>query len=100
MKKVRFFVLIILFISCGGREQDKAERTVENGVEVILNHIEPYKIPGEPTTFKLEEIFTIDTEYFSIARAGLTDISCFGIDSKKYLLFGILPKRRKVVIRN
>jgi hypothetical protein len=87
MKKVRIFVLIILFISCGGREQNKVERTVENGVEVILNHIEPYTISGEPTTFNLEEIFTIDTENFSIARAGLTDISCFDVDSNANIYF-------------
>jgi hypothetical protein len=87
MKKVRFFVLIILFISCGGREQDMVERTVENGVEVILNHIEPYQIPGEPTTFNIEEIFTIDTEYLSIARTVLTDISCFDVDSKGNIYF-------------
>ena len=60
---------------------------MEDGVEVVLNNIEPYRITGEPTTFNLEEIFTIDTENFSIVRTGLTDISCFDVDSKGNIYF-------------
>ena len=66
---------------------------MEDGVEVVLNNIEPYRITGEPTTFNLEEIFTIDTENFSIVRTGLTDISCFDVDSKGNIYFlGFLPR--------
>ena len=63
-------------------KQEKVDKIIEEGVKIVLNHIEPYQIPGEPTTSNIEEIFTIDTEYLSIARTGLTDISCFDVDSK------------------
>ena len=55
---------------------------MEDGVEVIVNHLEPYKIEGELSTLHLEEEFTIDTEKDYVAEVGLADIENFDVDSK------------------
>jgi hypothetical protein len=56
---------------------------MEDGVEVIVNHLEPYKIMGEPSSLILEEMFTIDTERDDVAEIGLTDIGVyFDVDSQ------------------
>ena len=76
-----FLFMIVLIISCGPK-QEKIERYVKDGVEVIVNHLEPYRIEGEPNTLHLEEEFTIDTEKDYIAESGLVDIDNFDVDSK------------------
>ena len=87
MKKIIYLALILYVLLSCVHKQEKVDKTIEDGVEVILNHLEPYKIPGEPSTFNLEEIFTIDTENFELARVGLTDIRCFDVDSKGNIYF-------------
>ncbi len=76
-----FLFMIALIISCGPK-QEKIERYMKDGVEVIVNHLEPYRIEGEPNTLHLEEEFTIDTEKDSLAEKGLVDIDSFDVDSK------------------
>jgi len=73
--------MITLIISCGPK-QEKIERYMKDGVEVIVNHLEPYRIEGEPSTLHLEEVFTIDTEKDDVAERGLVDLDNFDIDSK------------------
>ena len=75
------FFLITLIISCGPKK-DKIERYREDGVEIIVNHLEPYRIEGEPSTLHLEEELVIDTEEDYIAERGLADIDNFDVDSK------------------
>ena len=80
MKRVLCCLLgISLFISCGSK-QPQIERTTEDGVEVIVNHLEPYKLTGVPSTLALEEIFTIDTEREEIVKTGLTSMEWFCLD--------------------
>jgi len=49
-------------------------------VEVIINHVEPYKIKGESGTPVLERAFSIDTEKEEVLKTGLTDIETFDVD--------------------
>jgi len=77
--------IVLLIIGC--TKQEKVERIVEDGVEIIVNHLEPYKIRGEPTTLHLEEEFSIDTESDAVAETGLTVIHNFDIDSEGSLYF-------------
>lgn len=78
----------MLLLHCGPK-QDQVEKTVEDGVEVIINHLEPYEVKGEPNNLILEEEFRIDTEKDEIAETGLTDISNrgFGVDSEGSIYF-------------
>ncbi|MCJ7488396.1 MAG: 6-bladed beta-propeller [Candidatus Aminicenantes bacterium] len=70
---------IALLVSCRGT-QTQVERIIEDGIEVVLNHIEPYSLPGVPSTLALEEIFTIDTEREEIVKTGLTSMEWFCLD--------------------
>jgi hypothetical protein len=87
MKKFLGLILAFLIIYSCGPKQEEVEKYMEDGVEVIVNHLEPYKIKGDPSILHLEEEFTIDSEYFHIARIGLTDILCFDVDSKGNIYF-------------
>lgn len=87
MRRVICLGFILFLISSCGPKQNEVERIIENGVEIILNRFEPYRISGEPTALDLEEEFTIDTEKNEIAEVGLTDIRSFDVDSKGDIYF-------------
>jgi hypothetical protein len=59
-----------LTAACGAGEA-RIDRTHEDGVEVVLNHREPYRIKGQPSTFLLDEVLVIDLERVDLAEAGL-----------------------------
>jgi hypothetical protein len=71
---------LALMLTCGPK-QDSVDRIIEDGVEVVLNHLEPYVIKGEPTSLILEKEYTIDTESEEIVEIGLNDIWTFDVDS-------------------
>jgi len=84
MKKL-FMILPLVILFCflfGCEKQEQIERFMEDGVEVIFNHVEPNKLRGEPSALILEEEFTFDTEKDEIAETGLIDIGGFNIDSE------------------
>jgi len=87
MKKVILLMVILSLLFYCNPRQDKVEKIVEDGVEVVLNHLEPYKIKGEPNILHLEEELTIDTEKDEILEVGVTDIKDFDIDSEGNVYF-------------
>jgi hypothetical protein len=44
---------------------------MEDGVEIVLNHIETYKMKGERSSFLLEEVLLVDMESKEIEETGL-----------------------------
>lgn len=86
IKIIYLTIIFSLFFCCGPR-QDKVEKYIENGVQVVVNHLKPHKVEGEPGTFDLEKEFSIDTERNDIASTGLTDIKAFDIDSEENIFF-------------
>jgi len=82
MKKLIWLCLILFLIIYCKPTKEEIEKYTEDGVEVIVNHLEPYKIEGEPSSLHLEEEFTIDLEKDDIAERGLVDIDNFDVDSK------------------
>jgi len=80
MKKLIYLVLMLYLLFSCGPKQEKVEKTMENGVEIVINHLEPYKI-GSQNSLTLEEILTIDTEDDEIANLGIPDIFGFEINS-------------------
>lgn len=70
---------ILVFFSCRPK-QEKVEKIMEDGVEVVTNHLEPYQLKGEPSTLNLEKVFTIDTEDDAVASQGVSDIYLFDVD--------------------
>ncbi len=80
MKKLSTLLCIIPFLLHCGPKQDKVERIIEDGVEVVVNNLEPYKIVGQNSLI-LEEILNIDTEDDEIANLGIPDIFGFDVNS-------------------
>ncbi len=79
MKKLIYLTLMIsLFLFCGPKNE-KVERLIEDGIEVVINHIEPYQIRAEPSKLSIEKEFTIDLEKDEFVNIGLTD-SLAGVD--------------------
>lgn len=71
---------LILMVSFCAPKPDAVEKIVENGVEVVLNHMEPYRLKNEPASFDLEEEFVIDFEREELARLGIGAVSEFDVD--------------------
>ena len=80
MKKCLYLFLAICALFCCGPKQEKVERIIEDGVEVVVNHLDPYRLKDGPSTLNLERILTIDTEDDAIAAQGVTDIYLFDVD--------------------
>ena len=91
------FFMILFLLSCSSN-QDTVERITEDGVEVIINHLMPYKTKDQPSSLSLEREFSIDTEDDSVAALGLTDIFAFNVDSGRnmYLLNNPMTKENLV----
>jgi len=73
-------VFCLLLMACCSPKQDKVERRIENGVDIVINHLEPYHVGGA-ITLALEGIFHIDTENNEIGKLGLIDIRAFNVNS-------------------
>lgn len=87
MRKILCLILCHAFLLTCGPKQNKIEKIVEDGVEVVINHLEPYKIEGIQTTLALEWEMTIDTGNDEIAETGLVDIEAFDVDEEGNLYF-------------
>ncbi len=82
MKKSIYLIVALSVLVCCGPGSEKIEKTVEDGVEVVLNHLEPYRIRGESGNIHLERVFSIDTESQELLEIGLTGIETFDVDSE------------------
>lgn len=83
--KKLLLILPLVFLLCFVyycRKKAQVEKIIEDGVEVVINHLEPYKIDGEFLKFTLTEELIIDTERNEVAATGLTDMAHFDVDSE------------------
>jgi hypothetical protein len=90
MRKLIYIFSAVALGFCCGIKQDKIDKVMENGVEVIHNHLKPYKIKDELSNFDLEKEFSIDLSKDEIANQGLGDIFAIDVDSEGsiYILNG------------
>jgi hypothetical protein len=82
MNKIFPVLLLLLFLCACTQNPGQVDKISEEGIEVIINHIKPYKIQGTKTTFSLEERFTIDAEREDLVQIGFSDIHGFDLDSE------------------
>ncbi len=100
MKKLIFFVLIFpLIFFCCAPKQEKVEKLIEDGIEVVINHLEPYKIKGQAATVILEKEFSIDTEREEILKTGLSQIHTFDIDSEESICVMDSKPQENIIFR-
>jgi hypothetical protein len=93
MNKSAWLICLLCFLICCGPKHNEVERIIEDGVEVIINHLEPYKINGETTSLTLEKEFTIDLEEDVIVVLGLTEPNAgVDVDSKGNIYLFQQPK--------
>ena len=82
MRKLVGILLGVGFLTwCGGRER-QVDKTFEDGVEVVLNHLEPYELKGEPSHLRLEEEIRIDFEKEEYSDLGLKEPDIVEADSR------------------
>ena len=71
MKKTTFLApAILLLVYCSPR-QEQIDKIIEDGMEVVVNHREPYKLKGEPFRLVLEDELKIDLEKSEFENLGL-----------------------------
>ncbi|MGD9346538.1 MAG: 6-bladed beta-propeller [Candidatus Aminicenantes bacterium] len=81
MKKLLILALFLLLTFGCSPKEPKVEKIIEDGVEVVVNHLVPYTLPGEKTEAVLDKECVIDLEDPAVNDAGLFDIDVFGVDS-------------------
>jgi hypothetical protein len=79
LKPTLFSLVLLLLANCSSQQQI-IDKPTEEGVEVILNHLEPYAIKGVSSRLILEKDFSIDTENEKLAQTGLTEMETFDVD--------------------
>ena len=98
MRKIVLLASILSFLIHCGPKRDEMDQITANKVDVVNNPLEPYKIPGVPSTLHFDEEFTIDTEKEEMVQIGLTDLGHYfdvDIDGNIYL---VVPKSKKNII--
>ena len=90
MRKTKNAVLmlsaLLALLQCG-RKGSQVEKITENGIEVVINHLEPYLLPGVPSTLRLEEILSIDTEKDEVLKTGMSSMEWFCLDRDGNIYF-------------
>jgi len=79
MKRI-FWLIIIILITCLCIQRSEIEKTIENGVEIIENKIEPYKIKGVSSSITINEKFRIDTGKKEFFENGMGSAGEFVVD--------------------
>lgn len=82
MKNIFVLAIIVLVsVSCGS-QKEKIDRTLENGVEVIRNKVEPFSTGGIPKMPQVEKKVLLDFQSEEITKLGIADIRGFDVDSE------------------
>ena len=99
MKKLVCIMLIsIITISCAP-QKERVEKIVEEAIEVIINHLEPYKIKGESSILTLEKELSIDFARDDIGELGIADAIDFEVDSKGNIYFFYADKEGDLIFK-
>jgi hypothetical protein len=80
MKKIICLCLLPVFLLSCGRQEERAEILSEDGIEVVVNHLEPYQIGSEESGMRLAEDFVIDLGNPSISNLGLYGLDSFAVN--------------------
>jgi hypothetical protein len=87
--KEAIILIAAVLAACGGGEN--VNRTIENGVEVVLNPADLVQFKRKPPVLTLERVFFLDTEDDSTAALGITDFAHFDVDRDGNILILVPP---------
>jgi len=90
---------IIFLAACGSKESQVRKTVDENGVEVVLNGIEPVRLKAAPTSLIFEEEMALDTENDAVAGTGLGEIGTFDIDSGGNIYFASMKAGENTILK-
>lgn len=93
MRRPLCMLLWICFLASCADKDPRVDKVLEDGVEVVLNHLEPYRVPGEPSAVVLEKEFVIDAESPDLFKAGLTNIFRFGVGADGSIYIAQRPRK-------
>ena len=79
-------LILVFFVFCGPKQKG-VERLVEDGVQVVINPLEPLRVEGESSNLTLEEEFVIDLENEELAEMGMIDPALHDVDSEGNIYF-------------
>ena len=91
--------LCMTLVSCAAEEVATIDRSFENGVEVVQNHIEPYQLPDQPRGIELALEFSIDFGSDAIGDMGIADSSEFEVDAEGNLYFFFTNKQGDLIFQ-
>ncbi len=80
MKKKPWLGVFLLVIAGCSRQGSLVEKVMEDGIEVVVNGVEPYRLPDVRSPYDLEEEFVIDLEDENVSKTGLYQIDTFAVD--------------------
>ncbi|UCE42032.1 MAG: 6-bladed beta-propeller [Candidatus Aminicenantes bacterium] len=80
MKKIAWLAILLLVIGGCSMRENRVEKVMEDGIEVVLNGTEPYNLPDVQSPVGLEEEWIIDLEAEDVSNAGLYQIDTFAVD--------------------
>jgi len=98
-RKWLLLILLIYTFSLSCSSKNKVKKACEDGVEVILNRVEPYRLKGEASTFDLETILTIDMEREDIFREGMGSAGEFDVDGEGNIYIVAFKNTKNFVYR-
>ena len=99
MKKMFFLFFIITISFFCSPKSEQVEKYIEDGVEVVMNHVEPYKMKGESSSLALEIEFSIDFARDDIGELGIAASVDFEVDSEGNLYFFYADKEGNLIFK-
>lgn len=81
MKKTAWIAVLLLLVAGCGRQENQVEKVIEDGIEVVLNRAEPYKLPDVRRPVSLEGEWDIDLEDEGVSKTGLYQLDTFAVDA-------------------
>ena len=82
MRKIAISVISFSVIFYLAQSRQKIDRIMEDGIEVVVNHLEPYKMEDVPNSLILQQKVIIDQEDEFLIKEGLQDFIAMDVDSK------------------
>ena len=92
-------VLLLCLLFCSQQQEHVVKKIMEDGIEIVVNHMKPYKIKGESNVLNLEEEFIIDLEEDSLAEVGIAEVGGFDIDNNGNIFFWSLESTDRFIFK-